>query len=46
LQENEELLDDDDDEDDEDEAKPPKGMSIDHKLLLKNWLLYLSSKTP
>jgi len=38
LQENEELLNDDE----EDNAKPPKGMSIVHKLIFKNRLVYLS----
>jgi len=37
LQENEELLDDDED----DHAKPPKGMSIAHKLIFKNRLVYI-----
>jgi len=41
LQENEELLDDDE----EDDAKPPRGMSIAHKLIFKNRLVYLSSLT-
>jgi len=38
LQENEELMDDDE----EDDAKPTKGMSIAHKLIFKNRLVYLS----
>ena len=33
LQENEELLDDDDEED---YVKPPKGMSISHKLIIRS----------
>jgi len=37
LQENEELLDDD-----EEDVKPPKGMSIAHKLIFKSRLVYLS----
>ena len=37
LQENEELLDDDE----EDDTKPPKGMSIVHKLIFKNRPVYL-----